>query len=855
MAKASVIRLVSVLGMATLACSAFGFGSDSTPTQPPSSQLADRATPTGPALENPVQVFDSLGQAIQIEEPPQDFLDVLNGQVAAGQVSEGDMLISALRALVGETEQIDLLRGANVEYFEGSGLLSQAARYLEEGGDAEAQAEIERLLEAVLPPQENIDRYAQPESQASLANPHFGHLSLPLPDEAACRELWKEGFPPDAASLVCLLYSDFTASGHQYRVYYPESKRTSPTYVNYVRAAEEGLAQSIATFAPLTAVDDITIVFALLQSTLEGSSGPARAVTHLTGMDTRLYCPIVIYPAALTESLDNFKQIIAHEVFHCVQAWRTGRNYNYLDEVWHIEGMANYFSNVVYPSINLEHRFQGRFDYNSLDRTFFTMSYENSTLFQYLGNTWGNDKVIRMIDLLEPLAGYPAQSAALVGYGLDQATWHQFGQDYLDKQIADTGGGALPINVYYRGVHKIEASITLNLEAKDFLLARDLIQYQENTQYDIAVSETGASGRNAVKEWPNGSGWGPVPTSFRSQCGQTGHVLLMTAAEGSGSNYELQFDITQSDQRPCNCVVGTWEQDPAEAHRILTEIVSGLGTVTDVSGQRYMVITAEGEDEPGSISLFPANACATVIVDDRAGRVCVSGVSTSQYTMAGDTQMNVFNEAVSFVLTLTTSEGSIEMPVTSDSLGGPSTSSWEVQCTETTLTAFTGGVAPFDTSSYRRTSPVPTPEPPDEVEGPGGPGGGGEFEGPPGGLPISPACSLLAIDNFSVAASQTSWTLRNASSEPADIIRVSLDWPGANGAWQSVSLGGTQIWSGSQSASPAVVESGWSGAAADRSVAPGAEAELDLAFAASAAPSGYIVVIDFANGCLLSSVE
>ena len=297
------------------------------------------------------------------------------------------------------------------------------------------------------------------------------------------------------------------------------------------------------------------------------------------------------------------------------------------------------------------------------------------------------------------------------------------------------------------------------------------------------------------------------------------------------------------------CVVGTWEQDPDEAHRILTEIVSGMGTVTDVSGSRYLVITPEGEDTPGQISLFPRDACATIVVDGRVSRGCVSGMTTADYTMVDETHMSVSNQVVNLGLTMTTADGAIEIAVPSD---GASSEIWEVECTETTFTSFTGGRAPFETSTYRRTSPVPTPEPPEDVEGPGGPGAGGD---PPGGLPVSSACEALTIGDFVIGTDEVSWTLNNASFEAAEISRVSLDWPGGNGAWQSISLAGTEIWSGSQAASPAVVETGWRGAADERTVLAGGDVELALGFLSSAATSGYIVVVDFANGCLLSSVE
>ncbi|MGA9533954.1 MAG: hypothetical protein WBR18_14635 [Anaerolineales bacterium] len=847
-----IVAWIAVMGF-TLACSLGGLlGSGASPTggtEGVGVVDSGAANETGSLSDQPV--------VPEPEEPPQDFMKVLNERVANGEFDEGDALVAALQPLAGVSPDLDLFAGQDVTFFEATSLLEQADRYLEEGKDETSKQRLRDLVDRIFPPLENLERYSQPEGATSESGSSgFALIGNRRQDEAACRELSAEGFPPDdPASLICLLYSDFTVAGHRYRVYYPEVKASDPTYMTYVQAAEDAVRDSIDAFATMSAVDDATVVFTIEPSPLVGAMETPRAVTHTTAMVSSTHCPVDIFPSAFMESVDDFKQIVAHEMFHCLHTWRNGP-VHFSGYQWYGEGMANYFSNVVYPNINMEHRFQGRFDYNSLDSTIFEMTYENMTFFQYLGNIWGDSMVFGLVDVLDPVADPAGWASALVSYGLDQDEWHRFGQQYLEKQIADTGGGTLPITLLYRQVHNVDGPIHIDLDSEPFLLARYLLHYRQNTEFDIATNETGLSGRYSAQQWQEGGSWGPLPPTFRSPCGRFGHVVLFTVATGGTGNATLVLDIDARDTQPCDsCLIGTWEQEPAEVERILRQIASGVGTVSGVSGGRYLLISGISEDQPGQMSLFARDACATIETEDGPVTGCISGSSVGHYATPEENVLEISDPETEMALVMTVPEGSVTIPVPgADPFGGPSR--WTYECSESSLTVHTGGVAPFDTSTYTRTSPVatPTPLPAPEVAEP--PAGGAPIDLPPGGEPMSPMCFQVEFSDFSVADGQATWRLHNGSPESMTISSISVNWPTANGGLSEIHSGASTMWDVGAGSPPAIINEGWLDAETLRQLPTGGDLELSAGFTGGEpAADGYLLVVDFTNGCLISDVR
>ncbi|MBM3187669.1 MAG: hypothetical protein FJZ90_02995, partial [Chloroflexi bacterium] len=137
----------------------------------------------------------------------------------------------------------------------------------------------------------------------------------------------------------------------------------------------------------------------------------------------------------------RFQQLLAHELFHCLELQEFGAVNWYLNKWWS-EGMAEYFSNVAYPTTNLEHRKHPHFDARSFVTPILDMEYEANVLWQYLGNELGDQWLISLMRGVPKFAGRAEQLAYLCGR-IDQDLLHRFGKTYLERNITDTGGGRI----------------------------------------------------------------------------------------------------------------------------------------------------------------------------------------------------------------------------------------------------------------------------------------------------------------------------------------------------------------------------------------------------------------------------
>lgn len=79
-------------------------------------------------------------------------------------------------------------------------------------------------------------------------------------------------------------------------------------------------------------------------------------------------------------------QTIAHEIYHCVQECFLRNRPGHSPSQWVIESSANYFSNLVFPKVNLE--WDWAIEYYP-DKPIWQHTYEASLFFQSLESTRG----------------------------------------------------------------------------------------------------------------------------------------------------------------------------------------------------------------------------------------------------------------------------------------------------------------------------------------------------------------------------------------------------------------------------------------------------------------------------------
>jgi len=360
------------------------------------------------------------------------FVDNLLVKVAAGDWTVGEGLVATLKLFAGELDAASVLRHLELVDREGTGILVMAHEYLEAGRDAEATAEIRRLLERLVFSNEQL------EAMAGL-----GAAKGAEDEEEDCLKLFGDDPPPDVGPCLLFLPSvelDELYPG-DYRVFYPaESSAVSGWSDHHYNLVLETLEEAVPVFKELGKLPPVNIVFSF------GSNDGAWAeAVPKPGMP----CNVILYVDMQDETDGDIKQIIAHELAHCFQAETfPEQNQVYYEFIrWREEGLANHLSNVVYPENNLEWKTLPILAKHELTSTLVDRSYSNSLFFQYLSNGGGEEGIFDLVETLptDRRSGRPEQESKLGAYpGIDN-TYQNFAKAMTDEQIQDTSGALVPV--------------------------------------------------------------------------------------------------------------------------------------------------------------------------------------------------------------------------------------------------------------------------------------------------------------------------------------------------------------------------------------------------------------------------
>ncbi|TFG49365.1 MAG: hypothetical protein E4H33_02410, partial [Anaerolineales bacterium] len=604
--------------------------------------------------DNPADIVIATGEVTP--PPPSGYVNSIEAGVAAGYWSYEQGIIETLKVLIGELESLSLLPELQPQETEGTGVLRLAQDYLANGKDAQAKGEIQRLLGILVPSIERLQEYAAPESQASAKAPGLASIQSDLTD---CADLWKDGFPEGGAS-ICFLYAQQVAkAGTLARVYFPAEWAPGDPRRDYSPLALSAAIRALDTYAALGTVgSSVDIVFTLL---------PAKNPLMLAETEDATSgksCLIVIFPGAISmdqgktgQSVPNgaFQQTVAHELAHCFQGWNffpKGWNFekqgwNWQVNKWWGEGSAEYLSNLAYPTANYEWRWNSNFDTLSGFNSTFALDYENFIFFQELANRDGTSGVIKLLKLLPVTSTLSAQTDALAGYVNINNLYHQFAQDYIERNVKDTSGAKIPATPQFLLSEQLsigDSGGQLQLTAPAFTLSKYRLIFTKGTLYSIAATQSGASGQVSASYLAETSAWMEIPGSVPASCQDASLIaVLTTAVPGAGplvDDLAVKADIKVG----CDpCLVGTWDLDlPAFEEYLAAPFqdvepgffrIDSLGGIwrlhfsqqAEVKGEFNFLVAYE-LDQTSEDSIF--NLLAQVLLD-------INGDGTAQYLIDG----------------------------------------------------------------------------------------------------------------------------------------------------------------------------------------------------------------------------
>ena len=519
--------------------------------------------------------------------PPPDWISVQDQNLQSKKWSEGQGLLLMMQLATGEKTARDVFTDQPVQSYEATELTYRVNAYLAKNKNAPEKDELTRLLSVLTPDSDAMLKYAAPESKASLdggVTLAGNKLPAPLNDEV-CTQLWKSGFPapnPGETPPVCLLYKTFQVLGKTYRVFYPKDLTGSAATPDNVSWLVDSLTLAAQTYKTIggNVIPDTDVVYGVVP-------GP-YANANIKNNKCRIY----LYPTVSTLSEAWFKQVMAHELFHCYQnaffksafgGYEPGKR-------WWIEGTADYFGNVVYPATNMEWREIKRLDNLSNKTSIFDMKYENVFFFMYMASRAGGPEGV--LGVLGTFTGADAPGDYAAGMAkkipnLDEF-FHAFGHAYLDGTLVDTGGGAVPFNPQPGDPVNIQGSGSQPLSAAPFTLTRYTLLYAEGNMQQT-VKPTG-KGLTDARTKPVKGPWTQLPGEVMAKCGEQDFLDLVTTTTTSGSYISTLDYSTDPKETDCDkCLVGSWTVNADSYTNYLTSTLGS--TVKNVVTNANQIVT------------------------------------------------------------------------------------------------------------------------------------------------------------------------------------------------------------------------------------------------------------------------
>lgn len=342
-----------------------------------------------------------------------------------------------------------------------------------------------------------------------------------------------------------------------------------------VAAIESGARASAARFADLGdyKISDIIILITGVDAEPDTLVNPERDVwKHASALadaigrrtSTEGVCPVRLFTINDTTSAE-MEQIVAHELFHCVQFGSLSAAQNRGGASWWVEGSAMLFANHVFPDLAPVLRRERKFR-NSIETQtpIHRMAYEALYPFLFYNEQAGIGGLLPLLRSMPTSAGDSHQIRALNAM-MAPEQWLQFARDVDDGKIRYINGEQADFGDRVSGeTWTIDRSKTVRRTLKPFVLSYGWTDYQCGLWGNSL--QPAASNLSVRKH--DDDRWLPWPAE--TDCREKGSERYRVAAiQTESANVGLAL---QADRRiACEsclgeesvidmCLVGSWEQ-------------------------------------------------------------------------------------------------------------------------------------------------------------------------------------------------------------------------------------------------------------------------------------------------------
>ncbi len=606
MEKRKLPLAILALVIVSLACGLLGGNNTSSPTGNNIVTEENLPTPTATlALQTNTPLPDDE-QSYAL--PPLSYVEILENGVENNLWTEGEGLLNMMQYIIGETGPDNLPGVTQVTNLEATGIVEITNEYLDQPDhDPEIGDQLERLLRILFPPLEVLEQISRPQSAISHNKLASAELMVPEQDQDACADLAGAGYDAEETDYDgddnpyaeffsdCYVYAERTLDGRTFRVYYPTEWEGNEERQARVFVSLDALAESAVGYAdmPGLRVGDLHLAFGLIPYDI------AKGFASSFDPETEA-CPITILPLADEFPDDKYKQIIAHEVFHCVQEWTFRVEGDYDINQWWVEGSAEYFSNLIYPYTNLEFRNLDHLNTYSAYTSIFDMSYENFAFFQFMGNKYGTDTLFEILRSLSNGGSIDEQQSVMAAVSQMDENFNLYTVELLSSGVLDSGGTRIKFeDPKPTGTKTISDKGDVEFTIQPFVAMRYTANYKQEKRFLQNPPNPGENQFSGVEYSirQNIDAWSDLPPEIRSECKKdVRYLYAITTTQDFYTTHTI--DVTLAEKAECDpCLLGTWDVDPVSYANAMKKIMAqgGADVGLIVEGHMYLQFVTDGK--------------------------------------------------------------------------------------------------------------------------------------------------------------------------------------------------------------------------------------------------------------------
>jgi hypothetical protein len=430
-----------------------------------------------------------------------------------------------------------------------------------------------------------------------------------------CSSLWSLGFPEEGRMRdagQCHPFSPSTGRlNRSQQMYFQDDTFSDPAIKQTMEWAAEAFGYATGKYSMFATVPKIRITFSARPYRSSGTGvTPAFTYTEFFTLGSE-FCPIVLYPDLLTFSKAHQMQIVAHEIYHCVQkvTWPNPVAdvvQNRSEGQFWFESIAQFMSNDVYPTHDFEyHPMFGRFD-PQMPFMMQESPYLSEGFFQ--GLLWligASPSRIHQLQSLFGRAGRTAAQEVMALPNIDQ-NFHLIARNMSFQELRDSSSAIAPWRVEKREIPVPSTPTSrVNVNFVDFSTEPFELVFPKKGRYRINATLPPGS-KLSIRKAGDSTWLDHFPRELLVECSsdlKMEGIITRAAADIATNLTTLDIEREENDTCGCEieekptdaCLFGEWEVNPTDVADFMNRATSGALQIHSVTGTLKLKFTPEGD--------------------------------------------------------------------------------------------------------------------------------------------------------------------------------------------------------------------------------------------------------------------